>query len=242
MRVFLAGAAGAIGRRLTPLLIRDGHEVTGTTRSAETGKELERVGVRPAVVDVFDAQAVADAMRTARPEVVIHQLTDLPREFDQARISASYANNARIRTEGTRNLIAAARAAETRRFIVQSIAFAYAPGGEPHPETDPLNLEDPLRAVTVRGAVDMEQQALTAPGMVAVVLRYGLLYGPGTWTPVAKNKPALHVDAAAHAALLGISRGGAGIYNIADEDGAVSIAKARRELGFDPGFRLGEAR
>jgi nucleoside-diphosphate-sugar epimerase len=241
MRVFLAGAAGAIGRRLTPLLIRAGYEVTGTTRSRETGQELERAGVRPAVLDVFDAQALTDAMRTARPEVVIHQLTDLPREFDQARISASYAKNARIRTEGTRNLIAAARAAQARRFIVQSIAFAYAPGGEPHPEADPLNLEDPLRAVTVRGAADMEQQALTAPDVVAIVLRYGLLYGPATWTPVPKSKPGLHVDAGAQAAFLAISRGAAGIYNIADEDGAVSIAKARRELGFDPGFRLGEA-
>src|SRR5215467_9746613 len=104
MRIFLAGAAGAIGRRLTPLLIRAGHEVTGTTRSAQSGQELERAGVKPAVLDVFDAPAVADAMQRARPDVVIHQLTDLPREPDQALISASYPRNARIRTEGTRNL------------------------------------------------------------------------------------------------------------------------------------------
>ncbi len=97
----------------------------------------------PAVLDVFDAPAVTAAVRAAKPAVVIHQLTDLPREFDEARVVASYANNARIRTEGTRNLIAAAQAAGARRFIVQSIAFAYAPGGEPHRETDPLNLADP---------------------------------------------------------------------------------------------------
>jgi nucleoside-diphosphate-sugar epimerase len=238
MRVFLAGAAGAIGRRLVPLLLRAGHEVTGTTRSAATASELARAGVVPAVLDVFDAPALMMAVGAAKPAVIIHQLTDLPRQFDEARISASYAKNARIRTEGTRNLIAAAQAAAARRFIVQSIAFAYAGGGEPHPETDPLNLADPARAVTVKGAVDMEQQVLSASGLDAIVLRYGLLYGPATWREASSGpKPALHVDAAAHAALLAITRGAAGVYNIADDDGAVSIAKARAELGFDPRFR-----
>ncbi len=238
MRVFLAGAAGAIGRRLVPLLLRAGHEVTGMTRSAATASELARAGVVPAVLDVFDAPALMMAVGAAKPAVVIHQLTDLPRQFDEARIAASYANNARIRTEGTRNLIAAAQAAAARRFIVQSIAFAYAGGGEPHPETDPLNLADPARAVSVKGAVDMEQQVLSASGLDAIVLRYGLLYGPATWREASSGpKPALHVDAAAHAALLAITRGAAGVYNIADDDGAVSIGKARTELGFDPRFR-----
>ena len=125
-----------------------------------------------------------------------------------------------------------------RRFIVQSIAFAYVPGGEPHPETDPLNLGDPARAVTVKGAADMEQQVLGAPGIEGIVLRYGLLYGPATWYEAPGRTPGLHVDAAAQAALLAITRGARGIYNIADDDGAVSIAKARAELGFDPQFRL----
>src|SRR6266576_2807657 len=165
MRVFLAGAGGAIGRRLAPLLLRAGHEVTGTTRSADKTKELERAGVAPAVVDVFDAPAVSSAMRAAKAQVVIHQLTDLPREFDEARIAASYSRNARIRTEGTRNLIAAAQAASVRRFIVQSIAFAYPPGGEPHPESDPLNLADPARAVTVKGAAEMERLVLESSGI-----------------------------------------------------------------------------
>ena len=199
-------------------------------------KELAQAGVVPAVLDIFDADGVSGAVLAARPDVVI-QLTDLPREFDQARISASYPNNARIRSEGTRNLIAAAQAAGARRFIVQSIAFAYAPGGEPHVETDPLNLGDPVRAITVRGAADMEQQGLTASGLDAIVLRYGLLYGPGTWYETPSHRPALHVDAAAHAALRAVARGKSGVYNIADDDGAVSIAKARAELGFDPEFR-----
>ena len=238
MRVFLAGAAGAIGRRLVPLLLRAGHEVTGTTRSAATASELARAGVVPAVLDVFDAPALMAAVGAAKPAVVIHQLTDLPRQFDEARIAASYPKNARIRIEGTRNLIAAAQAAAVRRFIVQSIAFAYAGGGEPHPETDPLNLADPARAVTVKGAADMEQQVLSASGLDGIALRYGLLYGPGTWREASSGqKPALHVDAAAHAALLAMTRGAAGVYNIADDDGVVSIAKARAELGFDPRFR-----
>src|SRR5262245_46203490 len=237
MRVFLAGAAGAIGRRLVPLLLRAGHEVTGTTRSAESASELARAGVVPAVLDVFDAQAVTMAVAAAKPAVVIHQLTDLPRQFDQALVVASYAKNARIRIEGTRNLIAAAQAA-ARRFIVQSIAFAYTPGGEPHAETDPVNLADPVRAVTVKGAADMERQVLSASGLDGIVLRYGLLYGPGTWREASSgHKPGLHVDAAAHAALLAITHGAAGVYNIADGDGVVSIAKARAQLGFDPRFR-----
>ena len=238
MRVFLAGAAGAIGRRLVPLLLRAGHEVTGTTRSAESASELARAGVVPAVLDGFDAQAVTAAVGAAKPAVVIHQLTDLPRQFDPALVVASYAKNAHIRIEGTRNLIAAAQAAAAGRLIVQSIAFAYAPGGEPHAETDPLNLADPVRAVTVKGAAEMERQVLSAPGLDAIVLRYGLLYGPGTWRETsAGHKPGLHVDAAAQAALLAIAHGAAGVYNIADDDGAVSIAKARAELGFDPRFR-----
>jgi nucleoside-diphosphate-sugar epimerase len=234
MRVFLAGATGAIGRRLVPLLLRAGHEITGTTRSADKAMELER-----AVLDVFDAQAVMAAVEAARPEVMIHQLTDLPHEFDEAGIVASYSRNARIRSEGTRNLLAAAQAASAARFIVQSIAFAYSPGWEPHPESDPLNLADPKRAVTVKGAADMEQQVLTASALDGILLRYGLLYGPGTWYEASAPKPALHVDAAAQAALLAMTRGRAGIYNVADDDGVVSIAKARAELGFDPDFRIG---
>jgi nucleoside-diphosphate-sugar epimerase len=236
MRVFLAGASGAIGRRLVPLLIAAGHDVTGITRSAEAARKLETAGVHPAIVDVYDAAALQDAAVAARPEAVIHQLTDLPQVYDANELPAAYPRNARVRVEGTRNLIAAAKAAGARRFIVQSIAFAYAPGGEPHVEDDPLNLADGLRLVTVRGAADMEQQVLTS-GMEAIVLRYGVFYGPGTWNERPSGKPALHIDAAAHAALLALSRGAPGIYNIADDDGAVSIEKARRMLGFDPAFR-----
>jgi nucleoside-diphosphate-sugar epimerase len=239
MRVFLAGASGAIGRRLMPLLVQQGHMVTGTTRSPARARDIERAGVTPAVLDVFDAQATNKAIAAVNPDVIIHQLTDLPREADSQKIAAHAAGNARIRSEGTRNLIAAARAASVRRFIVQSIAFDYAPASAPHRETDPLNLSDPARSITVRAVADMEGQVLGAPGIAGIVLRYGRLYGPGTWSPDGPaSKPALHVDAAAHAAMLATTNGEPGIYNIADDDGVVSITKARTRLGFDPGFRL----
>jgi nucleoside-diphosphate-sugar epimerase len=214
-----------------------GYDVTGMTCSSDMARELEAAGVQPVIVDVFDAAALERAVTDARPYVVMHQLTDLPRILtDEAQLAAAFPRNARIRTEGTRNLVAAAKAAGVRRFIVQSVAFAHAPGKEPHGETDPLKVADGPRVVTVRAAADLEQQALNS-GMDAVVLRYGLLYGPGTWTEGPARKPPLHVDAAAKAALLAVT-GKPGVYNIADDDGTVSIAKARKEWGFDPGFRL----
>jgi nucleoside-diphosphate-sugar epimerase len=237
MRIFLAGATGAIGRRLVPLLISAGHEVTGVTRSAQAARDLQAAGVRPAHVDVYDAAALTRAAIDAKPEVVIHQLTYLPRSFDAKEVAAAYARNARIRIEGTRNLVAAANAAGARRFIVQSIAFAYAPGREPYGEDDPLNLADGPRVETVRGAADMERQVLES-GMEGIALRYGLFYGPGTWYGESGPKPSVHIDAAAQAAVLALDRGRPGIYNIADDNGGVSIEKARRELGFDPAFRL----
>jgi nucleoside-diphosphate-sugar epimerase len=238
MKIFLAGASGAIGRRLMPLLLKAGHDVTGMTRSPEVARELQGAGVRPLIVDVYDAAALERAVVDAGPDIVMHQLTDLPRVLgDEAELAAAYPRNARIRTEGTHNLVAAAQAAAARRFIVQSVAFAYAPGKEPYVETDPLNVADGPRVVTVRAAANMEEQVL-ASGMEPIVLRYGLLYGPGTWSEGPARKPPLHVDAAAQAAWLAVTCRATGIFNIADDDGTVSIDKARKELGFDPAFRL----
>jgi nucleoside-diphosphate-sugar epimerase len=239
MRIFLAGASGAIGRRLTPLLLAAGHDVTGTTRSADKAEELKKRGVHAVVVDVFDAPALRDIVVSARPEIVIHQLTDLPQIIDPARLREALARNSRLRIEGTVNLIAAVRAAGVRRLIAQSIAFAYADGPEPHAETDALvsGQGDEPSAVTGRGVRALEEAVLNAPGIDGIVLRYGRLYGPGTWNTPNARAP-LHVDAAAQAALLALTRGAPGIYNIAEDDGAVSIEKARSELGFDPAFRL----
>ncbi len=239
MRIFLAGAAGVVGRPLVPLLIGAGHVVVGTTRSAERAAVLREMGAEPVTVDVFDGKALSSAVSAARPEVVIHQLTDLPHAFDPAALAAASARNARLRQEGTANLVAAARAAGAKRLVAQSIAFVYAPGSTPHLEDDPLDAS-PEQAVTVAGVTALERLVTKTPGIDGLVLRYGRFYGPGTWRTEPGQPPAIHVDAAAQAALLAVTRGAPGIYNIADDDGAVSSAKARRELNFTPGFRIQE--
>jgi nucleoside-diphosphate-sugar epimerase len=239
VNVFLAGATGAIGRRLSLMLIADGHAVTGTTRASAKAAQLRLSGVMPVVVDAFDREALRDAVVGARPDIVIHQLTDLTGLLNTSRREEMLARNARLRIEGTPNLVAAATAAGARWLIAQSIAFAYAEGAEPHAETDPLaSGESGPGAVTARGVRALEEAVLHASGIEGTVLRYGRLYGPGTWNERVSGRGPLHVDAAAHAARLAIARGVAGIYNIAEDDGAVSIDKARRELGFDPAFRL----
>ena len=146
----------------------------------------------------------------------------------------------RIRIEGTRNLVAAARAAGVRRIIVQSLAcWVYADGPQPYSENAPLDLRaDAPNAIVVEGVATLEQVTTMSPPVEGVVLRYGQLYGPGTGRDEPARPAPLHVDAAAHAALLAIDRGKPGIFNIAEDDGFVSIEKALRELGFDPGFRL----
>jgi nucleoside-diphosphate-sugar epimerase len=127
-------------------------------------------------------------------------------------------------------------------MVAQSIAFIYAPGPEPHQESDALMSDrEGEGAVTARGVLALERLVTTTPGLDGIVLRYGRFYGPGTWRTEPGGRGYLHVDAAAHAALLAISAGAAGIYNIAADDGEVSIAKARRQWGFDPGFRIGTA-
>lgn len=239
MRIFLAGASGVIGRRLTPLLVLAGHEVTAMTRSPENAGMLESLRARPVVVDVFDAEALTAAMVAARPEIAIHQLTDLPAAPGTPGYEDGQRLNARLRIEGTRNLMAAAKAAGARRIIAQSIAFIYAPGNKPYLESDPLFTQaDGVRAIAVPAVMALEKAVLHTPGIEGIVLRYGLFYGPGTWYDAPSRPPSIHIDAAAHAALLATERGRPGVYNIAEDDGAVSIAKARAELGFDPTMRL----
>jgi len=179
MNVFVAGASGVTGRPLVRLLVAAGHTVTGTTRSAERAASIEALGARAAVVDVFDAAALSKDVAAAKPEVVINQLTDLPDARDPAQIAASRAGNARIRIEGTRNLMVAARAAGATRAIAQSIAFVYAPGRAPLRETDPLDDSEAQR-VTVEGVRALERATLETPGINGQVLRYGRLYGPST--------------------------------------------------------------
>ena len=237
MNIFLAGASGVIGRRLVPLLRDAGHLVTGTTRSPEKAAALEALGVKGVVVDAFDARALLRAMYAAHPDVVIHQLTDLPDTIDPQTYPAALGRNSRLRIEGTRNLVAAAEMSGARRIIAQSVAFAYAPGGEPHQESAPLD-NTAARRTLVEGVQALENAVTGARGIAGIVLRYGYFYGPGTWDEAPTRRPPIYVDAAAHAALLAVTRGASGIYNVAEEDGSVSIEKARRELGFDPAFRI----
>ena len=239
MKIFLAGAAGAIGKRLVPLLLEAGHDVVGTTRSEHKCEALRTAGVEPVMVDVFDAPALSRAVAAARPEIVLHQLTDLPHGLDPAQMREGTRRNARMRNEGTHNLISAALQAGVPRLIAQSIAWMYAQGRQPHTEDDPLDTDaGGDRAVTVKGVAALERLTLSSPPILGIVLRYGHLYGPGTGVHSVPEAPSLHVDAAASAALLAVEKGRPGIYNIAEDSGYMSTAKARQELGFTPDFRL----
>ncbi|WP_406149573.1 NAD-dependent epimerase/dehydratase family protein [Streptomyces sp. NBC_01012] len=163
MRIFLAGGSGVIGSRLVPVLTEAGHDVVATTRRTEKLDRLREGGARGVVVDVYDAPRLAAVVHEARPDLVLHQLTDLG-DFDTEA-------NARLRRVGTANLVAAAQAADVGRMMVQSIAWAYVPGDAPAVEDDPVEPDSAVAA--------MEGSVRRMPH--ATVLRYGMLYGPGTW-------------------------------------------------------------
>ena len=239
VRIFLAGATGAIGKRLVPVLREARYQVIGTTRSPSRADGLRAAGIEPAVVDVFDRASLIRAVAAARPDIIVQQLTDLPPGLDASQMDEGRRRNARMRSEGTRNLVDAAVAAGVRRFVAQSFAWMYAPGREPHDEGDPLDIRAPgTPAVTVTGVAALEHLVLGSPPIEGIVLRYGHLYGPGTGSDTSGEAPSLHVDAAAAAAVLAIEKGRGGIYNIAEPNSYISTDKARRELGFEAGFRL----
>ena len=174
MRIFLAGATGVIGRRIVPLLRQAGHDVAGMTRSETNVATLRALGAEPVVCDVFDAAAVRAAVTGFASDLVMHQLTDLPDDYGGVRESRSA--NARIRREGTRNLLAAAEAAGVDRFLVQSVAWTMSGDGG-------------------AAVAEMEQMVLAVDG---VVLRYGQYYGPGTYYPTEPPPPPrIHIDVAA---------------------------------------------
>lgn len=172
MHVFVAGATGAVGRLLVPLLLDAGHQVTGTSRSRAGAERVRDQGASPAQVDVYDRDALHEVMAAAAPDAVIHQLTDLSGADGEA--------TNRLREVGTRNLVDAAKAAGVRRISVQSMAWMYAPGNGPATEGEPLDLgaAEP-RGSIVEGIRALEEMA--AEVQTAVSLRYGVLYGPGTW-------------------------------------------------------------
>jgi nucleoside-diphosphate-sugar epimerase len=229
MRVFVAGAAGAIGRQLISLLVGAGHDVTGTTRSTERAEWLASAGARPIIVDAYDRDALRAALADARPDVVVHELTDLARGFDAENLASS----GRLREVGTRNLVDAAVAAGAGRLVAQSGAWLYADGPLPHDESHPLR--NPTDSPDVRGIVELERVVMGTPGIDGIVLRYGFFYGPNTAFR-AENAPEPHVsvEAAARATAAAVERGPAGIYNVVDDNNAITNARARNLLGWQP--------
>jgi nucleoside-diphosphate-sugar epimerase len=239
--IFLAGASGAIGRRLAPLLLENGWRVFGSTRSLDKAAELKKAGVEPVVVDVFEADALRNHLYEIRPEVVIHQLTDLPYALEASKMTAALARNARLRDVGTHNLVTAAVHAGARRLIAQSISFIYDEGAKPHRETDPLlPVTHPVYGETVQGVLSLERQVTEAP-LEGLVLRYGLIYGPGTGFDAPIAPGSVHVDAAAKAAELAVTRGERGIYNVAESGGEALSDKAIQAFGWDSAWRSGTA-
>jgi 2-alkyl-3-oxoalkanoate reductase len=240
MRVFLAGASGAIGRPLVPRLLAAGHEVTGMTRSEESADLIRAAGARAAVVDVFDRGALRAAVSESGAEVVIHQLTALPERMS-FRDKRLYEGTNRARSEGTRNLMEAARTAGARRFISQSIAFLYEPTGSWVKSEEDATIKDAPAPFgeALRILLQMERTVRSAEDLEGLVLRYGFFYGPGThygddgaFASDARRRRLpvvgagtgvtsfIHVDDAADATVAAVSRGAPGIYNITDDEPA----------------------
>ena len=241
MRVFVAGATGAIGKQLVPRLVQAGHEVTGMTHKESNRALLEELGATPVLADALDPDQVAEAVGRANPEVIVHQLTAIstldPRHFDR-----DFALTNRLRTEGTDHLLSAGRAGGVRRFVAQSYgAWPYERTGGPiKSEEDPLDLS-PAREMreTLKAIRYLEQAVLGADWTEGIVLRYGAFYGPGTsmgpggeqFDLIHKRKFPLigagagvwsfvHVADAAEATVAAIEHGRRGIYNVVDDEPA----------------------
>jgi nucleoside-diphosphate-sugar epimerase len=237
MKVFVAGATGVLGRPLVRALVQAGHEVTGTSRTAERAATVHAAGGTGIVCDALDRDAVFTAVSAAAPEVVIHQLTALPDSFAKLRKGSEATN--RLRREGTRHLVDAAVAAGARRVIAESIAFLYAPNGpEVVAEDAPVWAVAPEPFGSMIGALgELERTVLGTDGIEGVVLRYDALYGPGTWyapdgdvtaqvrkrlLPIVGSGGGItsfvHVDDAASATVCALDHGAPGIYNVVDDE------------------------
>jgi nucleoside-diphosphate-sugar epimerase len=235
VRVFVAGATGAIGRALLPQLTTAGHEPIAMTRSPAKADALRAQGIETYVCDAYDAPGLARAVADARPQQIVHLLTDLPAEMNMRRFERETASTGRLRREGTRNLLAAARGAGVRRIVGESIAFAYASDGDRVKDEDA-----PLAAATlpfvVEPLVELERQLLDAGG---IVLRYGQLYGPGTaftkdgsWANGLRRRRLpivgagsgvfsfVHVEDAASATVAALAHDGPATYNVVDDEPA----------------------
>jgi nucleoside-diphosphate-sugar epimerase len=196
MRIFLAGATGLIGVRLVQLMLAEGHVVAGMTRTTGKLGGLRSAGATPVLCDVFDEKSLAAAVKDFRPDLLVHQVTDLPDRIED--LDEFLPRNNRVRSDGTRNLLAAAKAAKTSRFLAQSIAWRTGPG------TGPI--------------LDAHEDAVISAG--GIVLRYGLFYGPGTFFETdPPPAPRIHVDEAARLTMPFLA-GSSGIFTITDDEAA----------------------
>src|SRR5215211_2854344 len=238
MKVFVAGATGALGQQLVPQLVAKGHEVVGMTRSPDKQDLVRSLGARPVVADALDPEAVAQAVAEAEPEVIVHQLTALSGDFDMKHLDRFFALTNRLRTEGTDHLLAAGRALGVKRFVAQSYAGwpAARTGGPVKTEEDPLDPNPPDAMRPVLEAIHYLEEAVTgATWTEGIALRYGGFYGPGTslWPggeqveAIRKRRfpivgdgggviSLIHVEDAAEATVLTLERGRRGIYNVVD--------------------------
>ena len=237
MKIFVAGGTGAIGRPLIAKLLAEGHAVVALTRSREEAQALGERGIEPAIADVFDTEAVKAVVSRAQPEVVIEQLTALPRTYTRESMNAAAPFNTRIRLEGGGNVLAAALAAGVRRYLRQSIAFWAVPGPGLADEETPLAFDaSPAVAADARVVTELEHRLLGNPNIEGIALRYGFLYGPGTWFnpdgdvaqqvrqqqfPIVGNGKGvwswLHIEDAAIATAAAAEQGDPGIYLIAND-------------------------
>jgi nucleoside-diphosphate-sugar epimerase len=241
MRVFVAGATGAIGKQLVPRLVAAGHEVHGMTRSESKQAMLHQLGAVPVVADALDPDQVAEAVARARPDVIVHQLTAIPARLDLRHFDRDFALTSRLRTEGTDSLLSAGQAVGVRRFVAQSYFASYArTGAAVKSEEDPF---DPAPAREMREVLaairHLEDAVLGARWTEGIVLRYGAFYGPGTsMAPGAEQVELvrrrkfplvgdgrgvwsfIHVADAAEATVAAVEHGSRGVYNVVDDDPA----------------------
>ena len=242
MRVFVAGATGAIGKQLVPRLVAAGHEVHGMTRSESKQAMLHELGAVPVVADALDPDQVAEAVAQARPDVIVHQLTAIPARLDLRHVNRDFALTNRLRTEGTDYLLAAGRAVGVRRFVAQSNgAFPYArTGGPVKSEEDPLDATPPREMRESWAAIrHLEEAVVGADWTEGIVLRYGGFYGPGTSLAPGAEQVELvrrrkfplvgdgggvwsfiHIADAAEATVAAVEHGTRGVYNVVDDDPA----------------------
>jgi 2-alkyl-3-oxoalkanoate reductase len=259
MRVFVAGATGAVGKRLVPALLAAGHQVVAMTRTPGKVAALSAMGADPIVADGLDRDAVMRAVAGAVPEVVIHQMTGLTGMKNLKKFDAEFAMTNRLRTEGTDNLLAAAQAAGVRRIVAQSYGnWNYErTGTSPKTEDDPLDPDPPANQRETLKAIEYLERAVTqTPGIEGIALRYGNFYGPGTdiavggsiaeqvrkgRLPIVGDGAGIwsfsHTDDAAAAAMAAAERGAPGVYNIVDDDPApvaVWLPELARAVGGRP--------